>query len=108
MAVGDTGVLGFGSAKTPQTGRWVTDEVNGRERTMMVYLADNGKDSNDQSYLGYFADAKNPNNQGCNFAISIGGDKVSIQTIGTAKGAECKIKEIPLSKFMDMLDALIS
>jgi hypothetical protein len=102
----DSGVLGLGSKDKPSSGRWVYNTKDGRKRVMMVYLADHGADVNDQAYLGYFADENKASN-GCNFAISIGGDEVTIQTVGLKDKEEAKIRKIPLSKFMDILDTLL-
>ena len=102
----DSGVLGFGSKDKPSAGRWVYDNKDGRKRAMMVYLADHGADVNDQSYIGYFAD-ENKFQNGCNLAISIGGDEVTIQIVGMKDKEEAKIRKIPLSKFMDILDTLL-
>ena len=102
----DTGVLGFGTKEKSSAGRWVDDVKDGRKRNLHIYMADNGADENDQSYLGYFHDLNKPV-VACNFAISIGGDTVAIQTLkpGTK---DVQIKNIPVAQFMDMLDLLVS
>jgi len=68
-------------------------------------MADNGADVNDQSYLGYFSDLNKPI-VACNFAISIGGDVVTIQTLKPGS-KDVQHKNIPLAQFMDILDLLI-
>jgi hypothetical protein len=103
----DTGVIGYGSKEKPSAGRWVSDMKDGRKRTLFVYMADRGENTNDESYLGYYADEANVGVGGCNFAIVLGGDVVRVQTVGKEKDAKVKIREFPLSQFMDMLDAWV-
>lgn len=104
----DTGVVGCGTKDKPSAGRWIETNKDGRKRNLHIYLADNGDNKNDQSYLGYFHDL-NKAVVACNFAISIGGDCVRIQTLrpGGLAG-EVKIKEIRPEEFMNLLDMLCS
>lgn len=103
----DTGVLGFGSKDKPSAGRWIDNVKEGRKRNLHIYLADQGGNENDQSYLGYFHDLNKV--VACNFAISIAEDVVCIQTLKPGgKAEDVSIKKIPTSQFMDMLDLLVS
>lgn len=104
----DSGVIGANAASLGvEQGRWVEDIVaGGRKRCLMIYTKDEKDDANDKSYFGYFADLANA--KGCNVAVSLDGENVTIQTIGMAKDAEAKFKTIPVSKFMDLLDTLLS
>lgn len=103
----DSGVIGCGTQSRPSAGRWVDDEKDGRKRNLHVYLNDQGENVNDQAYFGYFHDLNKV--VACNLAIILEGDSVCIQTLkpgGTSD--DVKIKRIPASKFMDILDLLIS
>jgi len=99
----DTGVIGCGNRST---GRWIEDQKDGRKRNLHIYLADNGDNSKDQSYIGYFHDLNKPVH-GCNFAIAIGKDVVTIQTVKPGSDS-VSIKDVPVSQFMDILDLLVS
>lgn len=101
----DTGVIGCGTSRT-SAGRWVEDSKEGRKRNLHFYLADNGDNSKDQSYLGYFHDL-NKEVVACNFAIAINDDVVTIQTLKPGS-KDVKLKNIPISQFMDVLDLLVS
>jgi hypothetical protein len=98
----DTGVIGSKS----YAGRWVGDVKEGRKRNLHIFMKDHGANENDQSYLGYFSDLNKPV-VACNFAISIGGDVVTIQTLKPGS-KDVQHKNIPLAQFMDMLDLFIS
>lgn len=100
----DTGVIGCNGNK--EKGRWIEEIKEGRKRNLHIYLADNGNDANDQSYLGYFHDLSKPV-VACNFAISIGKDVVTIQTLKPGTD-DVQHKNIPVSQFMDLLDLFIS
>ena len=101
----DSGVIG--TSKGEQQGRWVEDVTpDGRKRCLMVFTRDENNDANDQAYFGYYSDLSKADN-GCNFALALNAESVAIQTVSTDKDAKFSIKEIPVSKFMDMLDALV-
>lgn len=95
----------IGEDKNTTVGAWLVDDKAGRSRCLGVVTQNHTGVKDDQAYLGYFADQKDPKGSGCNFSIALEEGSVQIQSIHPVTKI-CSSISIPADKFFDLLDFL--